>query len=197
VADKDNSIYIVVGLLLAGGAAIFFFFVPTAAAGDTTGTDTSGGDTSSQPPSDFVNNPEVGDVTSGDTSMLVTPDKVLKLATAIATAEGFYSSNPNVIPRRGNNPGDLTASFGLPTSGKLNSAGVLQFDSADAGWTALKMQATLMLNGQSHNYRPTMTLYQVAAKYTGGDNASSWAQNAASVLGISPDNTLADFLGMP
>src|SRR5690348_7232620 len=35
-----------------------------------------------------------------------------RLASAIATEEGYYSQDPNVPPRRLNNPGDITATPG-------------------------------------------------------------------------------------
>ena len=146
------------------------------------------------PPADSFTNPEVGDVISGGSGLPVTPDKIDTLARAIAMAEGFFSSDPNVVPRRAHNPGDLTRDFVQPTLGVANAEGVLIFASDDAGWSALKAQVTAMLTGGSHVYSPNMTLAQVAQKYTGGDGSGSWARNAGAVLGISPDETLEDFL---
>lgn len=148
------------------------------------------------PPADAFSNPEVGDVISGSSGMPVTPDKIDLMAQAIATAEGWTSSNPNVVPRRAHNPGDLTRNFGQATAGTANSEGVLIFADDDAGWSALKGQVTGMLTGGSHVYKPTMTLLTVARLYTGGDNADSWAANAGRVMGIGPDQTLEDFLAI-
>ncbi len=148
------------------------------------------------PPADEFSNPEVADIISGGSGLPVTADKIELLAKAIATAEGYFSSNPNVIPRRAHNPGDLTRSFGQPTTGIANAEGVLDFSDDNAGWSALKGEATGMLTGGSHVYAPSMTLRQIAQKYTGGDASGSWAANAAAVLGISPDQTLNDFLNL-
>ncbi len=148
------------------------------------------------PPPDDFSNAEIGDVILGGSGVQVTTAKIDLLAQAIATAEGFFNPNPNVVPRRAHNPGNLTKSFGLSTFGQANSEGVLIFGSDDDGWSALKAQVTAMLTGASHVYSPNMTLSEVALKYTGGDQPSNWAANAAAVLGISPEQTLTDFLGM-
>ncbi|HLZ52069.1 MAG TPA: hypothetical protein VKP61_15085 [Candidatus Acidoferrum sp.] len=170
----------------------------SAAAGPTAGTLDSAGDTEfyPAPPADDFSNAEVGDTILGGSGMPVTPAKIDLLAQAIATAEGWTNPNPNVVPRRAHNPGDLTRSFGEPTVGVANSEGVLEFSDDNAGWSALKGEATAMLTGASHVYSPNMTLLQVAQKYTGGDAADSWAKNAAAVLEITPDQTLADFLNL-
>jgi hypothetical protein len=148
------------------------------------------------PPADIFSNAEVGDVISGGSGMAVTAAKIDQLAQAIAKAEGWTNPNPNVVPRRAHNPGDLIRSFGQRTEGVANPEGVLIFADDNAGWSALKGEATGMLTGGSHVYSPAMTLLELARKYTGGDHADSWAANAASVLGISPDQTLEDFLAI-
>jgi hypothetical protein len=194
---------------IVGAIALLLLFFESTASADTTaaaapdGTGTDG-TTDYQyppPPADIFSNSEVGDVIMGSSGSPVTPDKVSLLAQAIATAEGFFSSDPNVIPRRAHNPGDLTKSFGQPTNGIANSEGVLIFSNDDAGWSALKGQVTAMLTGASHIYSPVMTLRTVAAHYTTRDgvptaDSDNWASNAARVLGISPDQTLKDFLAL-
>jgi hypothetical protein len=189
------------GALFVVGVVLLFLLEGSAQADSPAIADNSGGvlDFNSgayAPPPDDFTNAEIGDVISGGSGMPVTPDKIDLLARAIATAEGWTNSNPNVIPRRAHNPGDLTRAFGQDTIGVANSAGVLEFSDDNAGWSALKAEVTAMLTGASHVYSPTMTLRQVAAKYTGGDAADSWAANAARVLGISPDQTLKDFLAL-
>jgi hypothetical protein len=179
------------------GVVLLLFFFRDAAQADTTAADQ--GNTFyafPAPPADDFSNAEIGDVISGGSGMPVTADKIDLLAQAIATAEGWTSANPNVIPRRAHNPGDLTRSFGEATTGTANSEGVLIFADDNAGWSALKAEATAMLTGGSHVYSPLMTIREVAAKYTGGDNSDSWAANAARVLGISADQTLKDFLAL-
>ncbi len=118
--------------------------------------------------------------------------KVLALAEAIAAAEGFGIAG--AVPTRSNNPGDLTLSFGFSTSGKANSAGVLIFNSVNDGWSALYKQVALMLYGGSSVYSPQMTFLDVAAKYTGGDNAEQWALLVAGSVGLSITSTLNDYL---
>jgi hypothetical protein len=196
VADEqrhDDSSALWLLLLLGLGVAAAIFFSSEKASADTTSGD---GSLFPAPPADSVWNPEVGDAVSGATSFPVTDAKIVLLATAIATAEGFYNKNPNVIPRRGHNPGDLTVAFGQANDGVLNSEGVLAFSDDNAGWTALKTEARMMLDGTSRIYSPSMSVRQVATKYTGGDASGSWADNAAKVLGISADQTLGDFLAL-
>lgn len=194
-------IYIVGGIFGIGLLLLFFESTasadqPAAADVGAPGPDSTGDYQFSAPPADVFSNSEVGDVIMGSSGSPVTPGKVDLLAKAIATAEGFFSSNPNVVPRRAHNPGDLTRSFGQTTDGVANSEGVLIFTNDDAGWSALKAQCTAMLTGASHVYSPAMTLRAVAAKYTGNDNSDAWAENAGTVLGISPDQTLKDFLAL-
>ena len=189
---------------IVGGIALLLLFFESrasadtpAAAGEATLTGDSLGDYQyPAPPDDNFSNSEIGDVIMGSSGVPVTPDKVDLLAKAIATAEGFFSSNPNVVPRRAHNPGDLTRSFGQATDGVANSEGVLDFTDDAGGWSALKAEATAMLTGASHVYSPLMTLRAIAAKYTGNDNSDAWAENAGLVLGISPDQTLKDFLAL-
>ena len=188
--------------IVGGIALLLLFFESTASAEQpaavdgTPAADSTGDYQYPPPPADIFSNSELGDVIMGSSGSPVTPDKVDLLAKAIATAEGFFSSNPNVVPRRAHNPGDLTRSFGQLTDGVANSEGVLIFQSDDAGWSALKAQCTAMLTGASRVYSPAMTLRTIAAKYTGNDNSDAWAENAGTVLGISPDQTLKDFLAL-
>jgi hypothetical protein len=105
------------------------------------------------------------------------------LAAAIAVAEG---SNPDW-----NNPGDLTKSFGFPTVGVANSAGVLKFKTSGDGWRALYAQLQLIVSGGSHWTLDT-TLADFGLGYSGGD--SNWAKNVANKLGVSTDSSLGDIL---
>lgn len=105
------------------------------------------------------------------------------VAQAIAKAE---NSNPDW-----NNPGSLTISFGYPTSGVGNSAGVLIFNSAVDGWNALYKQLEAIIHGQSR-YTLDTTITSFGLGYSGGD--PNWAINVASALGVSPDTQLGDIL---
>lgn len=109
------------------------------------------------------------------------PDPVVRLAKAIAMAEG---SNPAWC-----NPGDMTYAHGHPTKGTVNADGVLWFCNVDDGWDALYHEVSLMLNGRSHVYNLTNTLQQVGLKYSNGN--SDWAKNVAAYLGVDESTTLA------
>lgn len=90
-----------------------------------------------------------------------------------------------------NNPGDLTESFGFPTTGTANSAGVLIFATAAGGLSALQAQVTAIANGTSRY--STGSVSDLAVGYTGGDNAAGWAATVAAAMGISIDTNLSDY----
>lgn len=108
---------------------------------------------------------------------------IFNFAAAIATAEG---SNPEW-----NNPGDLTISFGYPTVGAANSAGVLKFANCVDGWNALYHQLSAIQNGTSR-YKLTDSLASFGLGYAGGD--SNWAVNVAAALGTTPNALLGELL---
>lgn len=114
--------------------------------------------------------------------------KVIKLAQAIAKAEGF--GPPENLPTRINNPGDLE----LGDLGHGVQAGKTVFQDVNDGWERLYSECWLMLTGTSHIYGPTNTILRVAEKYTGGDNSESWARIVAGNIGVTSLNTLADYL---
>jgi hypothetical protein len=109
--------------------------------------------------------------------------QIFSLASAIALAEG---SNPEW-----NNPGDLTISFGYPTIGVANSAGVLKFHSCEDGWNALYKQLSAIVNGTSR-YSLDTSLAMFGVGYSGGDQ--NWAINVARALGVSTETTLGEIL---
>jgi len=111
----------------------------------------------------------------------VNSSTTVKIAQAIAAAEGWYV--PNSLPRRLNNPGAL----------KLDGHTLTQFSSEQEGWNALYHQVDLMITGQSKYYDSSMTWREIAVIYTGGDNPNSWAANVTSALGVSPDSTLGGY----
>src|SRR6516164_5545545 len=119
-------------------------------------------------------------------------DKIKAIANAIATAEGFFVSGS--IAQRTNNPGDLGTS-----GSKVNSFSTLQ-----AGWDALYNQVSMILDGSSHYYKPTMTISQVAKIYVDGpkangmsQGATDWANNVAKELGMTATEVLATYEGKP
>lgn len=117
----------------------------------------------------------------------VSAQKIQALANAISQAEGFGPAGN--LPTRTNNPGDME----LGDLGNGTDAGKTIFSSLIDGWQHLNKQVWLMLSGNSRVYSLSDTFSDVAQKYTGGDNASSWASNVASALGLSVSNTLEDY----
>lgn len=112
------------------------------------------------------------------------PDSILRLARAIARAEGFYVAGS--LPQRMNNPGSITD----PATGKLR-----QYPSVEAGWNALYRQIEAMASGRSAYYSPDMTLREIALVYTGNDKPDAWARIVAESLGVSPDVRFGDLVG--
>jgi len=110
------------------------------------------------------------------------------IARAIARAEGFYVGGS--LPERANNPGNLKmGDVGLGTID-----GKTIYPTLAAGWSALYRQINLMLTGASRYYRPEMTIQQIAAIYTGGDNALAWAGNVARSLGVTIETRFMDLM---
>ena len=118
------------------------------------------------------------------------PDCVLKLAKAIAHAEGF--GLPDAIPTRANNPGDLTGADAgsFRTMGTMNPEGVLHFVDVADGWQALYIKVNRMLSGKSLVYPLDMTLERVGLRYSGGK--PEWASNVAEYLGVPVTATLQE-----
>lgn len=114
---------------------------------------------------------------------------IRKLARAIANAEGF--NVPNSRPARNHNPGNLTKDITATGIGMDPGPGVsyVIYKTDADGWDALEKQVRLMFAGGSHFYFPSMTIAQMAEKYT-GTQQSAWARNVAVALGVSVDTRL-------
>jgi hypothetical protein len=112
---------------------------------------------------------------------IVSDSVVNRIARAIARAEGYFVSGS--LPNRLNNPGSLKD----PNTGQLRA-----FSTVEEGWAALKQQVARMLEGTSAFYKPSMTIAQIAAIYTGGDKPDAWARIVAGELGVSPDTPIGD-----
>ncbi len=113
---------------------------------------------------------------------------IQKIAEAIATAEGFFVSGSR--PARDNNPGDLTLDLIGKSIGRDGPFPI--FATAEDGWENLRKQVSLMFSG-SHIYNPSMTIREIANKYTQTEK-DSWAANVAAYLGVSIDTRLSDLL---
>lgn len=123
---------------------------------------------------------------------MINPDKIARMATSIATAEGFFVTGS--LPSKCHNPGDLEV--GDVGCGVDN--GKTKFPNDTAGWQALRHECDLILNGLSRaGYKLSDTWWQVAVRYTGNDGAAGWAQTVAGRLGLSVTNTLQDYLNQP
>lgn len=133
--------------------------------------------------------PLIPSVTTSETFELPAteyPAGLHRFANAIANAEGFFASD--TVPVRANNPGDLK--LGPPT---LGSTGITVFDSAAAGWAALKRQLGLIVTGSSKVYHLDMSIADMAASWTATEQ-SAWASNVARYLGVTTDTRLVDLL---
>jgi len=120
--------------------------------------------------------------------------RVARIATAIASAEGYYAPGPHAgrsLPYFLNNPGALKRTpiddGTLPT---WADTGLLIFPNHEMGWTALRYQVCMMLTGTSRVYELSDTLHFVGAKYADGD--VHWGPNVAAHLGVSPHASLAE-----
>lgn len=110
------------------------------------------------------------------------------LATAIATFEGFFK--PGSVAQRNNNPGNIRSWGSAPQAG-----GYAVFDSADAGWAALKRQIALNV-GRGLTLREFFAgkpgVYAGYSPAADANDPNGYAQWVAARLGISVDAPLAD-----
>jgi len=113
---------------------------------------------------------------------------ITALASAIALAEGYTQRGS--LPWRACNPGDLEE--GDLGNGTLNSKTI--YPDHSSGWAALEFQCGRILTGSSTHYKPTMTVPQIAAIYTGNDNPAGWAATVCDALGLLPTDPLSKIL---
>lgn len=122
--------------------------------------------------------------------------KVILMAQAFAQAEGFGGTEPDGItpniPTQANNPGDLE----LGDIGYGQLQGKTIFPDVATGWSYLYHQCQLILDGTSSVYNQTMSFLEVAVKYTGNDNAASWAATVAQKLGITASTTVLQYAAL-
>lgn len=139
--------------------------------------------------------PGIADTANG-VSLPYYPRKVNDLASAIARAEGFYV--PGSIPQRANNPGNLkspTWTYAGEREGSTLGAGIVVFQTADAGWAALKRQIMLIVSGESNNYSLSMSIAQMDSVWTGNaTEGRAWSDNVALAFGVNPSTTLGEAL---
>jgi len=111
---------------------------------------------------------------------------ISKIADAIAFAEGYFKAGSR--PRRNNNPGDLVRD---PTGKGVGFDGpYVVYANPQDGREALEHQVRLMFAG-SHFYKPSMTLREVAQRWT-TTQQQAWAFNVAHYLGVTVETTLEE-----
>src|ERR1019366_8113704 len=99
------------------------------------------------------------------------------LAEAIAHAEGFGVEG--AIPTLAHNPGDLVMPW---LSGpKMGAEGVHVFEDDASGWAALEHQLELIRTRKSAVYVPSMTILDMASKWT-NTQVNEWAVNVSDYL---------------
>jgi hypothetical protein len=105
-----------------------------------------------------------------------------KIASAIATAEGFFSPDPNVLPRRNNNPGDLRVPGGGP---------IRKFATKEEGIAWLYFQIAL-------DIRRGLTLQQLISKWAppNENNTANYIAETARRTGLPLDVPLWKFLSL-
>lgn len=115
--------------------------------------------------------------------------KIQAIGQAIAKAEGFGVAG--AIPTVCHNPGDLK----LGDTGNGTKNGKTIFPDDNTGWQALYHQVGLMISGESDYYGPDDSWRDIAATWTGNDNANAWMLTVTGALGVDPDSTLGDYYG--
>jgi hypothetical protein len=121
----------------------------------------------------------------------------LKLAKAIATAEGFFQ--PGTLPNRIHNPGDMKLGdrgYGVEHEKTIYAKADFNasLDDRTDGASALRRQCDAMLMGGSHVYSPNDTFESLSIKWTGGDNPGAWCKIVTDNLNVSPLTVLADWI---
>ena len=113
--------------------------------------------------------------------------RIERIAEAIAYAEGFYVNGSR--PQRNNNPGDLTAPLGFSFIG--HDGIYVIFSTIADGWNALYKQVELILTNRSGIYSSSMTILDIARRYT-TTAQNEWANNVASRLGVTVDTVISE-----
>lgn len=123
-------------------------------------------------------------------------DKVYNICAAVAIAEG-YNQGVGTAPYDLNNPGDLSPGDegGQATCAVAQQHGgssIIVFCTAEAGWQALHLKFSDIVNGASSVYPASWTWQQVAQKYAG--SWQNWLTNVTNYLGVDPTSTPADYV---
>lgn len=119
-----------------------------------------------------------------------------RFSQAIARTEGFYVTDPALIPtipQCANNPLDITdeGNIGngvIQTSGPAG-AGITIYSNVTDGWNAGYRKVRRMLSGASEVYLLSMNLEEVGEKWS---DTPTWGQDVAEFLGVPVTTTLAE-----
>lgn len=111
----------------------------------------------------------------------------VKLAEAIARAEGFYVAGSR--PARNHNPGDMTADLIGRSIGKDGS--FVQYSNDGDGWLNLYAQINAWLNGTSKHATAQSTIADIANFYTDTER-EIWANNVANYLGVDTSTPIGE-----
>lgn len=114
-------------------------------------------------------------------------DNTVKIAQAIATAEGFYVDGSR--PARNHNPGDMTEDLIGKATGKDGIFVVYSND--EDGWNNLYAQINAWLNGTSRHAGPGTTITEIAKFYT-TTQQEIWANNVAEYLGVDSSTPIGE-----
>jgi hypothetical protein len=115
----------------------------------------------------------------------LTENGVIRIAQAIAVAEGFYVAGSR--PQRNHNPGDMTQDL---IGKKVGTDGpFVVYGTDDDGWSNLYKQVEMWLGGSSSHANASSTISDLSTFYTTTDQAS-WATNVANYLGVSIDTSI-------
>lgn len=123
----------------------------------------------------------------------VSDEIIRRIADGIEIAEGYRDkgSKPNK-PQRLNNPGDLTLDITGTAIGKEGA--ILKYATYADGRAALEAQVRKFFKG-SVLYSPSMTLLEVARKYTAtASEQGAWAATVARQFGVSVTTRLEELV---
>lgn len=130
-------------------------------------------------------------IVSNDERTWPSGDRIWDCCRAIAHAEGY--NVPNSVPARLNNPGDISDGANTFGSEFHSGSSVTTFPNATVGWQWLYTKIQNAVTGQSHVYLPTMSWYEIGAKWA-PPNADAWAENVAAYLGVDPGDAIQDYI---
>ena len=112
---------------------------------------------------------------------------VVRIAQAIATAEGFFVEGSR--PARNHNPGDMTADLIGRSTGKDGNFVIFSNDSD--GWLNLYAQINAWLEGTSRHATSGSSIFDISRFYTTTEQ-DIWASNVANSLGVDVDTPIGE-----